>query len=676
MLVCASAIALTGGIVIATNLFAHRRQTVRDLATQARIIAANSTAALTFEDPDAAQETLAAAGANPHIRAARIYDLEGKPFATYVRDGVRIALPEHAREAGPEFRDGSLTLYEPIVLDGDRTGSIYLDQDMSHVYGRSAMQAGVVLLAMMASLAVAYVLSSRSLRSHTKPVSVLAKTARTVSQERDYSVRATKFSDDELGTLTDAFNEMLAQIQGRDVALREARDDLEERVEERTAELMLTNEVMAQEILERQRAEAEREKLNQELISRNEALRAAQRAADDANQAKSEFLANMSHEIRTPMTAILGFAENLLDTALSDSQRFDAIHTIRRNGDHLLGIINDVLDLSKIEAGKMSIERVRCSPCQFVEEVASLIQVRAAAKKLVFHREFIGPIPETIETDPTRLRQILINLIGNAIKFTSDGGVRLVTRLVGAGEDNAVLQFDVIDTGVGMEPKQAERLFEPFAQADASHTRKFGGTGLGLVISKRLAQALGGDVVIADSQPGQGTCFRATVATGPLDNVTMLSEQQIAMAAAAPHDEAARQLPSTARLDCRILLAEDGLDNQRLITFVLEKAGAAVTVAENGAIALDASLAARDQGRPFDVILMDMQMPVMDGYEATRLLRRGDYSGPIIALTAHAMASDRQKCLDAGCDDYTTKPIDRRALVETIREHVEPCPTA
>ncbi len=392
----------------------------------------------------------------------------------------------------------------------------------------------------------------------------------------------------------------------------------------------------------------------------------ARQTAEAATRSKSEFLANMSHEIRTPMTAILGFTETMLDPDQSASEKLNAVHTVRRNGEHLLQIINDILDISKIEAGKLEIEHIRCSAIQVVADVKSLMQVRADAKNLPFNIEFIGAVPEAIESDPTRLKQILVNLIGNAIKFTETGGVRLVTRFVDdAAEPN--MQFDVVDTGLGMTEEQVGKLFQAFTQADTSTTRKFGGTGLGLMISKRLAEMLGGDITV-ESKPGEGSLFRVTVTTGPLDGVKMLDDPTTATSV--QPETAAAAKGDAARLDCRILLAEDGPDNQRLIAHLLKKAGAEVTVKENGKLAAEAALAARDEGNPFDVILMDMQMPVMDGYEATGLLRQKGYTNPIIALTAHAMASDRQKCLDAGCDDYATKPINRKKLIETVRQHL------
>ncbi|MFQ5461940.1 MAG: response regulator [Phycisphaerae bacterium] len=398
-------------------------------------------------------------------------------------------------------------------------------------------------------------------------------------------------------------------------------------------------------------------------------LEAARRQADHANVAKSEFLANMSHEIRTPMTAILGFAENLLDSSRPESERVNCVHTIRRNGEHLLGLINDILDLSKIEAGKMTIEHVACHPCQIIADVVSLMRVRADAKGLSLKFEYTGAIPGTIQCDPTRLRQILINLTGNAIKFTEQGCVRLVTELVERnGEPH--LQFDVVDTGVGLTEAQMGKLFNAFGQADTSTTRKFGGTGLGLAISKRFAELLGGDITVAATEVGVGSTFRVTVATGSLSGVKMLDDPMSATVLTDDATAGSRAIPSN--LDgLRILLAEDGPDNQRLISFVLKKAGADVTVVENGKLALDAALAARDDGKPFDVILMDMQMPVMDGYEATGCLRLQGYHRPIIALTAHAMAGDREKCIRAGCDDYASKPIDRAVLLKQIGKLVD-----
>ncbi len=407
-------------------------------------------------------------------------------------------------------------------------------------------------------------------------------------------------------------------------------------------------------------AELEASKAGVEAVveARTAELEEARRAAVAASGAKTHFLANMSHEIRTPMTAIIGYADLLLDPAQTPSDRVESLQTIRRNGQHLMEIINDILDLSKIEAGRMTVETIDTDPVQIAEEVRSLMQVRAGAKGVSLKVEYRFPLPVTFKSDPTRLRQILMNMVGNAIKFTEQGGVTIRVSLERGAK--ALLRFEVEDTGVGMTPEQQQRLFQPFSQADSSTTRRFGGAGLGLVISKRLALALGGDIVIT-STPGKGTVATATVAAGAIDETAL----RRSVDARPSRSEGAPEAGANgAALRGRILLAEDGPDNQRLISFVLRKEGAEVEIVENGRAAAEQALEALERGNPFDLILMDMQMPVLDGYGAASLLRAKGYEGPIVALTAHAMPADRQRCLDAGCDDYATKPIDRVRLVE------------
>jgi Amt family ammonium transporter len=396
-------------------------------------------------------------------------------------------------------------------------------------------------------------------------------------------------------------------------------------------------------------------------------LEIARRRAEQANHAKTEFLANMSHEIRTPMTAILGFADVLLTEEGSETapaERINALQTIKRNGEHLLEIINDILDLSKIEASCLAAERIRFAASKIVADVIGLMKVRAEAKKLDLDVSYTGLLPETIESDPTRLRQILINLVGNALKFTESGGVQIRVRFIPSNNEEGHLEFAVVDTGVGMNAEQIGRLFRPFTQADASTTRKFGGTGLGLTITKRLTEMLGGTVAV-ESESGKSSTFTVTVATGSLCGVRMVEPSTPRGTAIGSRPSPAKSGPS---LECRILLAEDGVDNQRLIAFILKKAGADVTIVENGQAAMDRAVEARNAGRPFDVILMDIQMPVMDGYTATMRLREAGYRGAIIALTAHTMSGDRDKCLAAGCDAYATKPIDRTKLIALIAE--------
>ncbi|MFZ4573751.1 MAG: PAS domain S-box protein [Phycisphaerales bacterium] len=388
------------------------------------------------------------------------------------------------------------------------------------------------------------------------------------------------------------------------------------------------------------------------------ALAGARVAAEAASRAKTEFLANMSHEIRTPLTAILGYTDVLAEDAAS-STRTETVQTIRRAGEHLLSVVNDILDISKIEAGAMRVERVETPVPQIISAVCQMMRPRAESKGIRFEASLTSPIPDRISSDPTRLRQILLNLVGNAVKFTVQGGVRVVAGFEPVG-GRGTLTIDVIDTGPGIEREQADRLFQPFSQADASVTRKHGGTGLGLTICRRLAHLLGGEVTLARSQPGEGSCFRLEIDVEPIPGWAGVSvlESASSTPAAAP---TVAEFP----LKGRILVAEDGLDNQRLIRLHLTKAGGSVDVAENGRVALELIRAAESSGRPYDLLVTDMQMPEMDGYTLASTLRASGSRLPIVALTAHALAEDRQRCMDAGCDDYASKPLDRRQLLAT-----------
>ena len=402
------------------------------------------------------------------------------------------------------------------------------------------------------------------------------------------------------------------------------------------------------------------------LAAKNNELERARREAEEASRAKSAFLANMSHELRTPLTAIMGYAELLLDSGISDHERHAHLCTVRRNGEHLLTLVNDILDLSRVEAGRLPLELTECDLISLMSETIEMHQPRARESSVALFWVAFGPIPPSIRTDPMRLRQVLVNIIGNAVKFTKDGEVGVSVRFdpTPGGSGGGSLCFDVVDTGIGMTVEQATKVFRPFTQADASMSRRFGGSGLGLAISRRLAEVLGGEVELVSTEPDEGTHMRLRLELSPDAVLAPPSTVEDTGGATAGWNPRLATGPiATDLTGLRVLLAEDGPDNRRLVTHYLSRAGADVVTAENGLLAVRAVDAAVRAGRQFDVILMDMQMPEMDGYTATRELRTLGYGVPVLALTAHAMAGDKQRCFDAGCDAYLAKPIDRNALL-------------
>ena len=396
------------------------------------------------------------------------------------------------------------------------------------------------------------------------------------------------------------------------------------------------------------------------LESANRELEQARDQADAASRAKTAFLANMSHEIRTPMTAVLGFTEVATDRvapgALQPEER-SALTTIQRNGHHLLKIVNEMLDLSKIESGRFDLQPSRFVLVELVSEVASLLRGQAEAKGSQLVVEYVDAVPELLETDPVRLQQVLINLLGNAIKFSSEGEVRLRIQGIRQPEMDRV-RFQVVDSGIGMTQAQVEKIFEPFAQAGPSTSRLYGGTGLGLSISRMLVELMGGAIEV-ESAPGVGTTFTVELPVGTRERARMLGCEEARDVMARPRAK------SAVALQCRVLIVDDSSDNRRLIAYFLRDAGADVHAVESGAQALETW-----QELAPDLVLMDIQMPHMDGYATTQALRERGCRAPIVALTAHAMASERERCLVSGFDGYGSKPIDRRRLVELVDHHV------
>lgn len=425
--------------------------------------------------------------------------------------------------------------------------------------------------------------------------------------------------------------------------MREYASELERRVEERTAEIRLSQE---------------------RLLAANAALIVARDQANAANRAKSAFLANMSHEIRTPMTAVLGFIDIVADADTSPADRESCIETIRSNAGHLLTLINDILDLSRVEAGELPIQPRSFRPRDLVQEIVEFLRPRAEAKGLTIGTRCEARVPTEAVTDDARLRQVLTNLIGNALKFTERGGVEVVLRLQEMPSAPPQLQFQVIDSGIGIAPERLDEIFFPFAQADDSVTRRYGGTGLGLTISRQLARRLGGDVTVV-SQPGTGSTFEVTIPVIPHD------ENSLRLVGSSQSTDVDDRIESAEAEQLHLLLAEDSADLASLYIRMLRRRGCDVVHVSDGRQAVRRALDSQRSERPFDAVIMDMQMPVQDGYAATRELRQSGYAGPIIACTAHAMTGDHERCLQAGCDSYLPKPADASSLLSAIRNVIQ-----
>ncbi len=459
------------------------------------------------------------------------------------------------------------------------------------------------------------------------PLEQLTHASRSVG-DGNLKVHLPAFRKDEMGDLFHDFNHMVSQIRHYQGQLEDYKEHLEEKVQART----------------------------HALAKMNHQLEHAIEQAELANKLKSRFLANMSHEIRTPLTAIMGFTEQMLVKKMSlDSETH--LKTVLRNSKHLLELINNILDLSKIEAEKIEVEQHELDIHHLIEDVKSVILVQAQDKKLAFKIDYHYPLPSTIKSDITRLKQILLNVCTNAIKFTASGHVSLAVKYLAEIEK---LKFVVTDTGIGMDQDAVSRIFKPFEQADSSTTRNFGGTGLGLCISKNLAQLLGGNIEVS-SEEGIGSCFTITISTNNanqpvklLSNINDLSLIQ----------QEKMQIKSS-HYDAKILVAEDNMDNQELIKLLLEHWGLNPEFANNGQEAVEMALM-----NDYDLILMDMQMPIMGGQEATQMLRHTAYDGPIIALTANVMKQDVAIYLEAGCDQTLAKPIDKQALEHTLEKYL------
>ncbi|HEY0033914.1 MAG TPA: ATP-binding protein, partial [Devosia sp.] len=608
-----------------TSVLNHRKDEGMQLSSFAGVIGTNSVDALMFNDRTQAQNTLSALKAKDEISMAVLFDRNGKPFAQYAPAGradsdtavPAVSLDEQALAAanhqGSTFWSTRMRLYRPVTGNNYPIGIVMIEADLTNMWLDILKSLGVIAAAMGGSLIVALILASRFKGSIADPVTKLINAAQKVSASQNYNLRIAHERTDELGTLIDSFNVMLAQIEGRGAALTHHRDELERQVGVRT-----------------------------------EQLEKAKNAAEAASRAKSAFLATMSHEIRTPMNGVLGMTEMLLGTSLTDTQR-NFTKLVKRSGEHLLVIINDILDFSKIEAGKLSIEYINFNLWDLLDDINNIYTPQAHAKNLALDFDIANDIPIAVCGDPNRVRQIIANLLGNAIKFTDCGEVILDVSM-----DREAMHFCVRDTGIGIPADKQRSIFQPFTQADSATTRRFGGTGLGLTISASLVALMGGRVWL-ESEEGAGSQF----------HFTATFERQ------AVERRKARTGPESLR-GLAVLVVDDSATHRSILSEALASWQMRGVAVGSGIEALAAMREAVKVGRPFAVTVIDAVMPGMDGLALAAEIKKDATlsSATIMMLTSIEQPQKAARCQELGVSAYLTKPIKPSGLLDAIVDAV------